>query len=203
MTLKKQDTEEFRYLLANRKLPLLTLDARWHEVFPDSMKTAKIRFLEAKLNELIKKQGKFVTDAKEMKKLKKKLLDGILHNMDEAEDLEEEKLKYKKQEVSQKLIRDINDQLKDNDNVLMEIPYEIRSINEELLFECIQLFYEQIKSNSEDIRAIGIWILKVREELKDKILEKQDKEIKNEAMYSYMHQVLGADVLNIFDEINR
>ena len=38
-----------------------------------------------------------------------------------------------------------------------------------------------------------------REELKRKLLLKQEKEEMNEKVYSYMHNLLGHDVINKFD----
>ena len=39
----------------------------------------------------------------------------------------------------------------------------------------------------------------MRIELKKNIVRKQEKEIKNHELYSYMHDVFGADVVEIFD----
>ena len=42
-------------------------------------------------------------------------------------------------------------------------------------------------------------IKKMRIELKKDIIKKQDKEIMNREMYSYMHDIFGAEVINLFD----
>lgn len=39
----------------------------------------------------------------------------------------------------------------------------------------------------------------MRVELKKKVLIKQDKELKNTEIYSYMHDLLGPDMIEIFD----
>ena len=39
----------------------------------------------------------------------------------------------------------------------------------------------------------------MRIELKKKVIRKQEKERKNQALYSYMHDIFGADVIEIFD----
>lgn len=199
MTKKKDEDLNFRTLLANKKIPILTLDPRWHELFPDYRKNARIRNLEKQLNQLLQRQGKLVNDAKDMKKLKTRLMDGIVANMGDAEG----RLKDKKQEKSQKLILDINEKVRLGDEELMQIPYRIKAVNEELLIESMAVCYEKIRDNSEDIMELAIWIAGAREELKNRILEKQDKEMTNEAMYSFMHNMLGAEVIQLFDEHQR
>lgn len=200
--MKKQDNVDFKRLLSNKKLPVLTLDPQWHDLFPNYMKNSKIRGLERKLNNLLKQQGKLVTDAKEMKKIKTRLMDGIITNMGNGRG-GADRLRERKQEKSQELILDINDKIRQGDTELMSIPYQIQEVNEELLIECMSICYEKIRSNSKDILEIGIWVARVRGELKDKILEKQDKEMQNEAMYSYMHHILGADTMEVFDRAER
>ena len=68
---KKQDEEYMgRYWEAVKKkyVPLLTLDPRWHQLFPDHMKTKRMIQLEKKLNKLIKKQGQTNNDLKDYEK---------------------------------------------------------------------------------------------------------------------------------------
>ena len=59
--------------------------------------------------------------------------------------------------------------------------------------------YEVLQVNTKDINEIGEWINKIRVELKKNIVRKQEKEMKNHELYSYMHDVFGADVVEIFD----
>ena len=39
----------------------------------------------------------------------------------------------------------------------------------------------------------------MRIELKKNLVRKQEKELKNHALYSYMHDIFGAEVIEIFD----
>jgi hypothetical protein len=201
MAKRKQDEIDFKEILRNNKIPILTLDGRWHELFPEYEKTAEIRNLEHRLNDLVKHQGKLVNDIKDLKKLKRNLMDQIVANMGEAEG-KAEKLKIKKQEKSQQLIKDINDKLENADDELIDLPYQIRQANEELLVESMKVCYERLKHNNKEIQRIGIWVAQVREELKDKILLKQDMEMTNTAIYSYMHNMIGPHVIDLFDEKN-
>ena len=63
------EDNELRRVIRNSNVPILILDGRWHELFPDFRKTNRIKELERIINELLRKQGKIADDRKEMKKL--------------------------------------------------------------------------------------------------------------------------------------
>ena len=202
MARKKENEVNFRDAFKNKSIPILTLDNRWHELFPEYKKTALIKSLESKVNNLLKSQGKMINDIKEMKKLKTTLMNEIVLNM-ESEDTAAGRTKTKKVEKSQRLILDINNKIKQAEDNLVEIPYQIKTVNEELLQESMRLCYERLKHNNIETEKIAVWIAKIRNELKEKILLKQDMEMYNMAVYSYMHDMLGAEVINYFDIINK
>jgi hypothetical protein len=202
MAKRKQEKIDFKEMLKNAKIPILTLDERWHELFPEYEKTAQIKNLEHNLNDLIKLQGKIVNDIKDLKKLKVNLMNQIVANMGET-DGKEEKLKIKKQEKSQQLIKDINVKLEDADDELIDLPHKIKQANEELLVESMKVCYERLKQNKVEIQNSGIWIMQVREELKERIMLKQDMEMKNAEIYSYMHDMIGPHIIDLFDEKNK
>ena len=70
--------------LTEKKIPILTLDNKWHQLFDKTEADSNIKKLENRLNELIKRQGKINTETKELKKLKKKLMQEIVENAEEA-----------------------------------------------------------------------------------------------------------------------
>lgn len=185
-------------ILKNKKLPILTLDARWHEIFPDERKTLRIKELEHKVNQLLKTQGKMVNDIKDMKSLKKSLVSDIVVNMDIENDILG-KPKVKKMDQNKRYIHELNDKIDKASDQLSGLPYKIKEANEELLSECIKNCYERIHNNQDELAEISDWILKTREELKGKILLKHDMETANNLIYSYMHDILGAEVIEVFD----
>lgn len=197
---KKQQEPDYKSFVDKKQLPIITLDPKWHELFPNDAKTPVIRQLEKQLTDLLKQQGKLVNEIKDMKKLKLKLMNQIVANMGEGATKEAEKKKSKKQEVSQKMILEINDQMEEKNDELMDIPYKIREVNELLVIECLKYWYALLKDNTSDIQKLDKWILAAREELKRKLLLKQEKEEINEKVYSYMHNLLGHDVINKFDQ---
>lgn len=198
MAKNNEERIEVSNLIRSKKIPILTLDTRWHELFPEYDKPDHIKVLEKQLNELLKKQGKMVNEVKDMKVLKKKLMSEIVENMD-TDSSSAGKLKAKKLVKSHQLIHEINDKLKVADDQLGNVPYEIKAANERLMIESAKVCYARISRNKEEINKIAIWVKKVREELKNRLLIKQDMEMKNDAIYSYMHDILGADIMEVFD----
>lgn len=189
---------EIRRIIKNSKVPILTLDSRWHELFPDYRKTPKIKELERQINDLLKRQGKITDDRKEMKKLKQRLMEEIIFNISE-EGGETGRLKHKKQEKSQKLILEINEKLEECEDELDALPDKLERTNEELLMESLRIWHNELEKNNQEIEAINNWILDAREKLKENILRKHDMEARNDAMYSYMHNLLGAKLMEQID----
>lgn len=197
---KKEQELDYKSYVEKKKIPIIILDPQWHELFPNDAKTSVIKQLEKKLNDLLKEQGKLVNEIKDLKKLKMKLMNQIVANMGEGSDETSERKKGKKQEVSQKMILDINGQLDEKNDTLIDLPYRIREVNELLVIECLKYWYSLLKDNTSDIHKLDKWITMAREELKRKLLIKQEKEEINEKVYSYMHNLLGHDVINKFDQ---
>ena len=77
----KRKNFDFNSIVQNKKIPILTLDERWHELFPEERKTGRIKELEQKVNHLLKTVGKLADDSENMKKLKKTLLGEIIEKV--------------------------------------------------------------------------------------------------------------------------
>lgn len=108
-------------------------------------------------------------------------------------------LKIRKQEKNQKLMADLNVKISEAEELQRRLPDEIQSANKELLIEGMKVCYEELTSNSEMIRELDEWIKEARDVLKERILQKQDMEMRNEQMYKYMHNLLGAHTVEVFD----
>ncbi len=196
---KKDRRPDFISIVKDKKIPILTLDARWHEIFTEDHKTDEIRDLEKRVNELLKKQGKAVNDIKDMKRLKSGLLKDIVDNMDIKDDAMG-KAKGKKQDKNKQYINELNEKIENATEELAELPYLIKEANEELLAESIAVFYEELEENRTRIEEVTQWIVAIRAELRNKILLKQDMETKNSLIYTYMHDILGAGIMESFDQ---
>lgn len=196
--MSKRKRSNYLNIIKNKKFPILTLDSRWHELFPDELKSSRIKELEQKVNQLLKKQGKMVNDIKDMKKLKKSLLSDIVTNMETANDLHS-KSSEKRVERNKRFIYELNNKIDRSSERLSELPYKIKEANEELLLESLKNCYERLNNNHKELENISKWIKKIRDELKMKILAKNDIEADINKIYTYMHDVLGSDIIEIFD----
>ncbi len=182
--------------LSKMRIPILTLDERYNLIMSEKDKTIEIKKLENKINSLLKKQGKVTTDIKEVKKIKAKLMQDVMDNMDaEGNDSQQKKMKK-----TQKLIQEANQKLEELEEAEFELPRELQRTNQELLLEFIQLCYGRLHTNKEDIDVLNRWINEMRVELKKKLVIKQEKEIKNADIYTYMHDLLGPELIQMFDD---
>jgi DNA repair exonuclease SbcCD ATPase subunit len=188
----------FQEALRGKKLPILTLDNKWYQMFVSVFENRAVVELEQKLNELLKRQGKVHTESKEIRKLKKKLMEEIVPLVDELEQGNSSKLEDKIQE-NKRLIEECNDKLQDYRLEIAELPEKIEEANLQLMLASMQYAYQQMKDNTEAIVEIAKWVADIRVELKENLVKKQQMEIINRNIYSYMHNLFGAEVINLFD----
>lgn len=142
-----------------------------------------------------------VNDIKDMKRLKTDLLKDIVVNMDTGRDIIG-KAKEKKLDKNKQYINELNTKIDTSMDDLADVPYQIKEANEALMEESIKYFYEQIEMNKVELKEVADWITEIREELKKKILIKQDLEAKNAKIYSYLHDIFGAELMEAFDTEN-
>ena len=190
--------EVFIPALQDKKIPILTLDNTWHKLFTQTDASSEIMRLEKELNNLLKSQGKLNTDTKDVKVLKKRLMDEIVVLMDEM-GTKTSKATEKKLADNKRLIEDCNKKIEEINDELLDLPKKINEKNYELMLATMEVCYDQIQCNNEDIEEISRWVDKMRVELKKKIVIKQQKLKGNQNFYTYMHDIFGADVINIFD----
>ena len=117
--------EEVKKNAAYKQLPILTLDERYHVLFPEKDKTDEIRECEKKLNDLLKRQGQINDDLKEVHKIKDKLMQSIIDNVENME-LSESK-RQKLMATNQKLIIEAKLKIEELEQEQLDIPYKIRN----------------------------------------------------------------------------
>ena len=188
----------FKTALSGKRIPVLTLDSKWHQLFTQAKPDRRIRRLEEKLNELLKRQGKANTEVKEIRKLKKRLMQEIVENAQEAS-VENDGKAQKKAEDNKRLIGDCNKKIDAYEDELLSLPREIDDVNMDLMLATMDVCYDRLKANEAEITEIARWAAQVKEELKEKLVRKQEMESMNQGLYSYMHDIFGADVIDIFD----
>ena len=190
--------EVFIPALENKKIPLLTLDNTWHRLFTQTDPSDEILALEEELNDLLKKQGKLNTDIKDIRALKKRLMDEIVEQMNEMGSNMSKKAE-KKLNDNKRLIEECNEKLQEYGDDVYDIPKKINEVNYKLMLATMEICYEQIQENNDEIESISKWVDEMRVELKKKVVQKQQKLKKNQNFYTYMHNIFGAEVINIFD----
>lgn len=186
--------DKFIEVLKGKKIPIVVLDHRWHKLFHKIEKNAVITSLEEQLNELLKRQGKVNTETKDLQKLKKKFMDEIMNLMEKSDQASEDKI-----EENKRYIEECNDKLDEYRDEILDLPLKIKEINFDLMVETMDACYNSLKFNESEIEAIGNWIADIRVELKKNVVRKQEMEMTNERIYRFMHDIFGADVIDIFD----
>lgn len=188
-----KNDEEFVKALENKKIPVLTLDHKWHRLFTQIESNSEIKELESELNELLKKQGKINTEIKEIKKLKSKIMEEMVStSMESSGD-------NSKIEENKKLLEECNEKIDAYQDENLDLPAQINEINKKLMLTTMNVCYDDIKSGTEEINEISQWIDEVRVELKKNVIRKQEKRKRIQDLYAYMHDIFGADVIEIFD----
>jgi hypothetical protein len=196
---REKSLDRFEIALKDKKIPIVTLDHKWYILFDKNLRTFTLTNLEKKLNKLLRRQGQLYNDLKEMEIAKKTLMDKILDNMDPNEDAVNGEFKIKKLDASQRLIKDLNAKITSGEQELENLPDEIDQVNKRLLIEGMSICYDAMKTNKKNIEAINTWIEEVRNELKNNVVRKQEIQDETNQIYSYMHDILGFEVLDVFD----
>ncbi|MCD7709725.1 MAG: hypothetical protein LUI02_07605 [Clostridiales bacterium] len=194
-----RNEEEFKESIKNHQLPLVVLDQKWHRLFAVHGKPEEIQDAESEVSGHLARQGKLNDDLKEYKKLKKKLMDNIVANMDAEGNATEIAVKEKKREEDKRLIDELNEKIAACDDELLELPIMIRESNERLMLLCMDYFYSKLRVNQRESKEIGDWIDQVRIDLKKNVIKKQNCDINNREIYAYLHDIFGPDVLDLFD----
>ena len=186
--------ENYKQALNGKKISILTLDNKWYRLFTMMEPDQELKRLEDALNALLREQGKLNTESKAIKKTKKRLMDEIVQLMEHNDAASNKKI-----DDNKRLIEECNNKLEEYQERLLDVPKEIDQANYALMIRTMEMCYEVLNANSKEIDVIGEWIDNIRVELKKNIVRKQEMEIKNHELYSFMHDIFGADVIEIFD----
>ena len=82
-----KDDEVYMSALQGKSIPILTLDNKWHQLFTQTEMTPEIEAFADELNTLVERDGRLRSETKNIKKLKKKLLNEIVPLRDKANKL--------------------------------------------------------------------------------------------------------------------
>ena len=191
---QSMDLDELRETLKHTKIPVLVLDQKWHRLFALEGKPEDIKKAEVRVNEILKEQGKLNNEVKDLKVVKKKLMKNIVENMEDS-------AAVKKTNMANvgDMIDETNEKIAADEDRLLEIPKELKEANDYLMVLTANYAYERMRTNTTEIKEIADWIKKIRVELKTNIIKKQNREINNREIYTYMHDIFGKEMLALFD----
>lgn len=198
LTAMDRTDEAFKSALVGKKIPILTLDNKWHKLFTQSEFTSELKGLEKTLNDLLKRQAKLNSETKEIKKLKKKLMDEVVILADEMGDHPTKK-QDKDMADHKRLIEECNEKMDAYEEELVELPRQINQVNNQLMLITMDVCYKKLKYSAKELEEIDEWISGIRRELKKKVVRKKEKEAIINRLYAYMHDIFGAEVLELFD----
>ncbi|MBR1862142.1 MAG: hypothetical protein IJ796_09870 [Lachnospiraceae bacterium] len=192
----KDKENSFRDSLLGKEIPVLTLDNKWYKLLGE-VGRENVKPLELQLNELLKRQGKINSETKEIKKIKKRYMEEIVTLVDAASNGDASA--EKKVADNKRIVEDCNRKLEEYEDEIVDIPREINEVNRKLMLVTMEHCYETMQDNTDDIEELDEWLTSVRIELKKNLIRKQEKEAKNHQIYSYMHDIFGPEVVELFD----
>lgn len=185
--------------LENIKVPVLVLDQKWHRLFALNGKPKGVLLLEKQEKDLLQRQAELTEEVKGLKTVKNNLRKSVMENMMGAESEDDDPEVKKKRDQDKKLLDETNERLAKDEDELLELPEKLKEVNIELMVATMDFCYGKMRKNTQEADEITEWIQKVRIDLKKNIIRKQNREINNKEMYHYMHDLFGAEVLDIFD----
>ena len=188
---------DFEGAISKIKVPMLILDQKWHRLFALGGKPENVKELETKESDLLKREAELKKELKDLKKVKENLMSSVMTNMEGTSDLVSKKL-----DDDKRLLEECKERITLAEDELMEIPDNTEAVNKELMLRTMDYCYDKLRTNSMEAEEITNWIKDIRVQLKKNVIRKRNREINNKEIYSYMHDVFGMDVLNLFDMQN-
>ena len=190
---------DFKEVVQGRKIPICVLDQKWHKLFALKGKPDEVVEKEKELDVLLQKQGKLNTENKDLKKVKSRLMENIVQNMEGTNEDKSDHVSSKMLDEDRRRSDEVNQQIEDNEDQLLELPREISRVNQELMVLTMDYCYEKLRINISEAKQINEWITQVRIDLKKNIIKKQNREINSRQIYAYMHDIFGAELMDVFD----
>jgi phage terminase Nu1 subunit (DNA packaging protein) len=186
-------------VLRKNDISLLILDERWNKLFTNTQKSSGIEQYEKQLKDLMKEQARLLTEQKTIAVLKKNNMDKIINLTPEVFEKNDENAKIEMQ-LAEKEIKRINNRVKTIEDRLNDIPDEIKQVNLRLLEETINVVYFKIRSAGKRVKELEELIDECRAKLKQYIDEKESLAQDDTEIYSYFHDLLGAEELERLDK---
>jgi len=188
-----------RRTLRKNDISLLILDERFNKLFTSTPKTPQIEASEEKLKSLLKEEARLTAEAKEIAANKKRHMDKIIKLTPTVFEQNDEAAK-KEMKYCEKEIKRINARLKMIEEELDALPDRLKEVNLELLENTVNIVYFKIRKSSKRVEELSEFIEETRARLKEYIDEKELLSQDDTDIYSYFHDLLGAEELERLDK---
>lgn len=188
---------DFQEAIAKIKIPMLILDQKWHRLFALGGKPEAVKELETQESDLLKRDAELKKELKDLKKVKESLMASVMENMEGTSDLVSKKL-----DDDKRLLEECNARIEAAEAEQENLPEQTDQVNRDLMMATMDFCYDKLRTNSTEAEEITNWIKDIRVQLKKNVIRKHNREINNKEIYSYMHDVFGMEVLNLFDMQN-
>jgi len=185
--------------LRKNDISLLILDERWNKLFSNTQKTPSIERSENKLKELLKQEARLTAEKKEIAAAKKQHMDNIIKLT--ADVFEKNDAEAKKQmQASEHEIKRINERAARIEEELDAMPDRLKQANLELLEQTVNIVYYKIRASKKRVEELEKLIEETKTRLKEYIDEKESLVQDDTDIYSYFHDLLGAEELEKLDK---
>lgn len=186
-------------ILRKNDISLLILDERWNRLFTNIPKTSAIERCEERLKDLIKEEARLIAEKKEIAITKKQHMDRIIKLTTDVYDKNDDNAK-KEMQFSESEIKRINDRVKQIEKEFDEMPERKKQANLELLEHTVNVVYLKIRLASKRVEELEELIEETKARLKGYIDEKESLSQDDTDIYSYFHDLLGAEELERLDK---
>jgi hypothetical protein len=195
---KKFERKFDKKILRKNSISILIFDERWNSLFKYTEKTPDIIQCEEALKRLLKEQSRIFAESKEVSSRKKKWMEKILELTTEVYENNNEEAKTEMAACEEK-IKKINDRAAIIETQLEEMPDLIKEANLELLVPTVNQVYFKMRDNQIRVNELERLIEEAHLKLKEYIDEKGTLSEDYTEIYSYFHDLLGAEELEKLD----
>ena len=188
-----------RKILRKNNISLLILDERWNSLFTTIEKTPEIIKCEERIKDLLKEQSRLTAESKEIALIKKRCMDKIMKLTTEAFENNNDQAKDEMQDCHKEIQR-INDRAISLEEELENVPDQIGEANLELLDLSVNIVYFRIRSSQKRVEELEKLMEEAHIKLKEYIDEKGNLSQDYTDIYTYFHDLLGAEELEKLDK---
>lgn len=201
--LKKRDKvtdshlDRITTLLETKKLPIVVLDGMWYEI-KDALRHLDVEDEECALKELLKEQGKLITDLKEYAVVKQKLMEQVLVISQEVNEKGDMVQLEAMDKTSQALLK-LNETMEECEKRALEVGELIKQNNKALIERVVVDGYHTMAQHQSRKNDLEKEIDRLRRELVEKTEERKQYDQAIGGIYNYLHKIIGYQDLDKLD----